>query len=693
MKRSIAHHATKAFIYLLSLSIYLHPLTHSPTPSRRASDQWSLITHPQPQLDELHLVDAANTDVNPKRHDDSGTDTNSWKEALRNDYWGRPLDSSSSHKSWRPVSVWSFRFAKGQQSHWCRWIVGFVGRFFGRAADIVLSLLGLGSFADSTTITTSKDILASELFTHRFVNVLLHTCLVQVLGVVSLLLFPDQYMASYIAQILFALHPTHVEAVANAANRPHVLGLLLNLSIVDPSFPLVGVAMCNAAALLSAETALFHLPAIICMMGAVRYRELLDAKKSKDNTSDRSILSQTIIGLIPRYAILALTTTLYLTYRLFNSSLSIPSGLIRPAENPFYNKLSSWSTTRRFANYGYITSLHVMKSLGVEIVGMSHEYGYDCVPEMKVGMVEGVPVLDLRLGLPFVLVVCAFGLCLWCWFGGSEKPTKSANNASNDSKHHGEEDRTMRILLLLVFFAWMATLFPIAGILKVGTFIADRIVVASTVGTCIFGGRVLAIWIVGLDETKTQSSQRARVIRTILVLIMCMKYLGVKTHARTAEWMDSVPLLESSLQACPRSIKSNLEMSKLYSGLVPHMIDFKRALTLIETAHKIDPAYCDVHQQYGHVYFQQGRYIPFEKAMVQSLMCPFTMGQAMTNWKRYWNAVLTPRNGVTDVEARKRYDGYMKRIEESIEKEAEIAAEEDYEKRLRDGDSHLADEL
>jgi hypothetical protein len=58
------------------------------------------------------------------------------------------------------------------------------------------------------------------------------------------------------------------------------------------------------------------------------------------------------------------------------------------------------------------------------------------------------------------------------------------------------------MILLLVFFAWMATLFPIAGILKIGTFIADRIVVPSTVGTCIFGGRLLALWIDGRNDNE-----------------------------------------------------------------------------------------------------------------------------------------------------------------------------------------------
>jgi hypothetical protein len=606
--------------------------------------------------------------------------------------------------------VWSFRFAKGQQSYWCRWILGNIGRIVGQAVESILSMIrtaiGHGTSRPSTSfadvIGADQTILASELFTHRLVNVFLHSCLVQLLGVVSLLLFPNQHTTSCIAQLLFAFHPTHAEAVANAANRPHILGLLFNLAVADPKFPLVGVAMCHAAALLSAETALFHLPAVMATMCAVRYRELLDERRcglndkqqlhasddesnqDDDKYKEYSILIQTIISLIPRLTILTFTTAIYLTYRLFNSSLSIPSGLIRPAENPFYNKLSSWSFTRRMVNYSYITSLHVMKSLSVEIVGMSHEYGYDCVPEIQVGTVEGVPILDLRLALPLMLVAIALGLSVWCWYGAF--PTDATTSRKTDAIQRSHE-LLMRMLLLLVFFAWLATLFPIAGILKVGTFIADRIAVASTVGTCIFGGRLLAIWVVGQDENFSRPNKAIQVIKATSILLLCTKYLAVKTHQRTAEWMDSFTLLESSLQACPRSIKSNLEMSKLYSGLVPHMVDFKKALNLIETAHKIDPAYCDVHQQYGHVYFQQGRYIPFEEAMVQSLMCPFTMGQAMTNWKKYWNAVLTPRNGVTDTEARKRYDGYMKRIEESIAREAKKAADEDYDRRLSGGGS------
>ena len=136
--------------------------------------------------------------------------------------------------------------------------------------------------------------------------------------------------------------------------------------------------------------------------------------------------------------------------------------------------------------------------------------------------------------------------------------------------------------------------------------------------------------------------------------------------------MDSVTLMESSLKTCPRSIKSNLETSKLYSGLVPHMLDLDKALSLIRTADAIDPNYCDVHQQYAHVYFQQQKYVSFEEEMVQSLLCSFTMSQAMNNWQKYWKIVL---NDGKNAAAQARYDRYMAKIKEEVKKN-EMAEEE-----------------
>ena len=102
---------------------------------------------------------------------------------------------------------------------------------------------------------------------------------------------------------------------------------------------------------------------------------------------------------------------------------------------------------------------------------------------------------------------------------------------------------------------------------------------------------------------------------------------------------------------------------------------YKYHRTLIQTAQSIDPTYCDVHQQFAHVYFQQSQYLLFEKESVKALLCPFSMGQAMHNWNQYWKVVLSNDPGG---KAKERYDDYMKEIQVAVKK-----AERDEEERER----------
>jgi len=423
-----------------------------------------------------------------------------------------------------------------------------------------------------------------------------------------------------------------------------------------------------------------------------------EEEKKTTTQKQQSPLMKTFTTLLPRYALLVLISVTYLLYRHYNDTLSIPTGLIRPAENPFYAKLDSnvWTLRQRITNYSYVLSLHIMKSFGVDLVGFSHEYGFDCIPEIT--SLSG----DARLLLPVLMVLVFAGIAVWGWCGWKVPSSGGGSSSNNNSKRtrrrqKEHEDKVHRILSTLVFFSWMATLFPISGILKVGTFVADRIVVASSVGTCIFAGRLLALWMTPRESneatststtsttnnkekttaattTKEETTSHMSEIRNttksfkmvILFISPCFITLAMRTHSRAAAWMDSVPLFESSLVTCPRSIKSNLEISKIYSGLVPHMVDYEKSLKLIRTAQSIDPTYCDVHQQYSHVYFHQQKYIRFEREMAQSLRCPFTMGQAMGNWNKYWKVVLKQ-----DASAKGRYDKYMASIQEEVARREE----------------------
>ena len=68
--------------------------------------------------------------------------------------------------------------------------------------------------------------------------------------------------------------------------------------------------------------------------------------------------------------------------------------------------------------------------------------------------------------------------------------------------------------------------------------------------------------------------------------------------------------------------------------------------------------------------------------MVQSLLCPFTMGQAMNNWNRYWKVVLSSSSGGSGV-AKKRYNKYMERIHEEVAKAQREEEEKEKEESKR----------
>ena len=186
-----------------------------------------------------------------------------------------------------------------------------------------------------------------------------------------------------------------------------------------------------------------------------------------------------------------------------------------------------------------VLSYHIWKSFYIDILGFSHEFGFNCVPQV-------VSFQDSRLILPFSLIV---GVAI-----------TTVRVLRRNSIH--------ALLDILVAYAWLATLFPIAGFLKVGTFIADRIVVASTIVVAVFGGNFLTFWIL--------SPKRLLFVRAATVVCLFI-FLAKRCMHRSEQWMTSYELLKSSLITCPESAKSNLELSKCYSGLFPEKLNYDLA--------------------------------------------------------------------------------------------------------------------
>eukprot|EP00549_Striatella_unipunctata_P020156 CAMPEP_0118687448 /NCGR_PEP_ID=MMETSP0800-20121206/8387_1 /TAXON_ID=210618 ORGANISM="Striatella unipunctata, Strain CCMP2910" /NCGR_SAMPLE_ID=MMETSP0800 /ASSEMBLY_ACC=CAM_ASM_000638 /LENGTH=369 /DNA_ID=CAMNT_0006584631 /DNA_START=526 /DNA_END=1635 /DNA_ORIENTATION=+ len=346
---------------------------------------------------------------------------------------------------------------------------------------------------------------------------------------------------------------------------------------------------------------------------------------------------------------MAMLTAAYLLGRWAMDTLSIPEGLIRPAENPFYT-FAGW---HRAVNYAYVLSIHVGKSMLLDPIGFSHEYGFECIRSIEVFKKDefwkGPMWEDVRWTVPLVLAVFVVCLGLTCL----QRYMK-----------HGQE---RPLLLFLVYCAWFATLFPISGIVKVGTFIADRIVVASTVAFCVFCARGL-VWIFDTG-TKLHWARDKRTVYALFIAAI-MTFYAYKIQHRTRQWMDSLLLLQSSLVSCPRATKSHLEISKVYSGLYPEEFDLKKARYHLEQVEKIDDNYCDVHHQFAHVAIQEAKVFEFEERLTKAITCPFTMEGAANLWRRYWPVAIQQEYNKDYAQAQMRFQRYQSIVEAKI-KEAE----------------------
>ena len=269
-----------------------------------------LLPHPdnqgRPVLDEMHITSTDNRDVND--------DSVSFHEIFTNDYWGRPMNASNSHKSWRPLSILSFRYLKG-----------------GR--------------------------LLTDLSAHRLVNIATHAAVAELVSLLAIKLFPmhvDAVLLRVMTKLLFALHPTHVEVTANAANRPHLLAVLMSVWLCDPDLHPVLVVLALVVGYLSCETFLFQVPASGVTLAAIVYIRLYHGPRQLRKRGTKWTQLKTVLRHVWwRLLLLMSSGVLYVAFRHARDWLSIPEGLIRPAENPFYEFVG----VERLRNYLFVVAV------------------------------------------------------------------------------------------------------------------------------------------------------------------------------------------------------------------------------------------------------------------------------------------------------------------------------------------------
>jgi hypothetical protein len=466
-----------------------------------------------------------------------------------------------------------------------------------------------------------------------------------------------------ITKILFCLHPTHVEVTANAANRNHILAVLCSTILCFPSSsgtttPWWLFLPTLIAGYLASETFLFQIPAAMVTMVVIAYvqKQQQQQPKKRQSTPKSSSSSSLIYDYIlivvenvPRLFILFISLLVYYGGRAYYETLDIPEGLIRPAENPFYH----FEGIHRVRNYLYVIAVHLHKSIWMIVpppIRFSHEYGYDCISQIH-GWDDPRMVSVYCFGC---VLVASLVVAIACLF---------KNHTTNNQKRLAGQ----LFGWIAIQWSWMLTLFPITGLVKVGTFVSDRIVVASTVSMS---------WILGVVFYNYLTRWFHKLPFKPLQVMLLSWYIVTSTstiYTRTLDWMDSISLLNSSLVTCPRFAKAHMEVSKIHSGLYPSLFNLTKSRYHLEVARDIDPDMCDLHQQFAHVAIQEGKYREYEEELTQAVLCPFSMSGALPMWQRYWQIAIesVPIGTPQRIEIEQRQGHYTRIIQEAVQ-EAQI---------------------
>ena len=125
---------------------------------------------------------------------------------LSNDFWGTPIHLASSHKSYRPLTIYTFRL-----NFW----LNISSPFRGETVRYSLP-------------NTTPDEIYLHPFGFHLVNCILHTLnslLVYTLYFSHASAKGSRYVGALLAAMLFATHPVHVEAVAGIVGRAELLAV------------------------------------------------------------------------------------------------------------------------------------------------------------------------------------------------------------------------------------------------------------------------------------------------------------------------------------------------------------------------------------------------------------------------------------------------------------------------------------
>ncbi|KAM9850674.1 protein O-mannosyl-transferase TMTC4 [Aulostomus maculatus] len=423
-----------------------------------------------------------------------------------NDFWGSNLSSNSSHKSYRPLTVFTFRLnyllAGGLHP------VGF--HVLNILLHAVISTLMIDVFAILIGGLTYDE-------KSRIEN--------------------NAPKTSLLAALLFATHPVHTESVAGIVGRADLLcALFFQLSFLtyckafnkgserDDRFSVqwvVASLLLCAAAMLCKEQGITVLGVnaafdvlLICNVNVYELSQRLLLRKNPLNVS--KMLQP---GLLTRLALMCLggLLMLYARWRIMGTGPPAFTEVDNPAsfaENMFL----------RIVNYNYYYSLNAWLLLCPW--WLCFDWSMGCVPLIT-------RATDWRMVWP---------LLLWCFLIG----LISQALCSQDSQRR--RTLTLGLVLLVVPFLPACNIF-----FRVGFVIAERVLYLSSSGYCL----LLAY---ALGHCCYRWTKYRRLLGASVLGLLCV--FVARCALRSHQWRSEQSLFTSALNVCPLNAKVHYNVGK-----------------------------------------------------------------------------------------------------------------------------------
>ncbi|CAH1782005.1 unnamed protein product [Owenia fusiformis] len=413
-----------------------------------------------------------------------------------NDFWGSKIATNTSHKSYRPLTVLSFRL-----NHYISG--GLHPRGFHIANILLYGLLCC------LLLPTVHSLIQAwpEHFTLQ------------------------RYQATFLAVLMFAVHPVHTECVAGIVGRADLLcaicfclGFLAYKQSIeqegDPSSKskLSWLLLCGgitAIGVLCKEQA-------ITVIGVCSAFDILVVNGVSMETvltfnSSHFFNQKHIQSLLRRQFYLLLVGVAILSTRMWVMGSEPPIFQIVDNPHSFVN-----NTILRVLNYNYIYALNCW--ILVFPAWLCFDWSMGCIPVIY-------SIFDLRISIAFTFII---GLSCLLY-----KAAQSGPNSRVIS---------MSLTVLIVPFLPASNLF-----FRVGFVIAERALFLPSIGYCM-------LCIIGLDVV-TQNIKQKKLITGAVILLLAA--LAIKSIQRSSEWRKEVDLFNSGAFVCPLNAKVHYNIGKI----------------------------------------------------------------------------------------------------------------------------------